>query len=203
MDKKERINEIKALIEPFSYLYLSDELKGYVINLCDRLGRKRTISITRGKPEIWAASIIYVIARLNFLFDGENLNHITADTICDFFNTNKSTTGNKTTQIEKDCNIHLGEEGLCSPHISDKFTFVQTPEGFILPKSYYAKHDTINECMDQKVESNRNAHLEKQRQQKKLEAEERRRQQAERKREIAEEIRKKKFKDQRDLFGNL
>jgi hypothetical protein len=83
--KKERLNEIKALIKPFCDQYLSDELTGYVINLCHRLGRKRNVSITRGKPEILAASIIYVIARLNFLFDRENSNYITADIICEFF----------------------------------------------------------------------------------------------------------------------
>ncbi|MBC8182958.1 hypothetical protein H8E88_17780 [candidate division KSB1 bacterium] len=197
MDKKERLNEIKALIESFSKKYLSDELKGYVINLCDRLGRKRTISITRGKPEIWAASIVYVIARLNFLFDIENPNHITADIICEFFNTKKSTTGNKATQIEKDCNVRLGGEGLCSPHISDMFTFVQTPEGFILPKSYFSKHDRI----DEKDTAEREAQIEEQRQQKKLETEERRRQQVERQRQIAEEKRKKKHKNQGNLFG--
>lgn len=203
MDKKERLNEIKALIESFSSQYLSNELTGYVINLCNRLGRKRTISITRGKPEIWAASIVYAIARLNFLFDTENPNYITADTICEFFNTKKSTTGNKATQIEKDCNIRLGEEGLCSPDISDMLTFVQTPEGFILPKSYFSKHDITDEILDEKEADDRDAHLEEQRQQKKLQAEERRKKQAERLHQIAEEKRKKKHKNQGDLFSGI
>jgi hypothetical protein len=42
-----------------------------------------------GKIEIWAASIIYTIARLNFLFDKANGVYITPDIICDFFNTKK------------------------------------------------------------------------------------------------------------------
>jgi len=29
----------------------------------------------------------------------------------------------------------LGAEGYCSKHITDSFTFFQTPEGFILPKN--------------------------------------------------------------------
>lgn len=198
MDKKERLNEIKALIEPFNNKYLSDELTDYVTNLCNKIGRKRTNSITRGKPEIWAASIVYVIARLNFLFDLENPNYLTPDIICDFFKTNKSTTGNKATQIEKDCNIRIGDEGLCNPHISDMFTFVQTPEGFILPKSYFAKDEILNE----KEKQEREARLEKQRQQKLLEAEERKKRQAEMKRQKAEELRKKKHKNQGDLFSD-
>jgi len=198
MDKKERVNEIKALIEPFAEKYLSDEMTGYVFNLCDRLNRKRTISITRGQPEIWATSIVYVIARLNFLFDKENPNYITPDTICEFFDTKKSTTGNKATQIEKDCNIRMGEEGLCSSHISDMFTFVQTPEGFILPLSSYTRDEFLSEEERQEKE----ARLEKQRQQRQIEEEERKKRQAELKRQKAEELRKKKFKNQGNLFGD-
>ena len=82
------------------------------------LGRKRKIDITRGKKEIWSASIIHTIARLNFLFDKQNENYITADTICDFFDTKKTTVGNKATQIEKECKLRMGAEGYCSKEIS-------------------------------------------------------------------------------------
>ena len=85
-DKKHRLAEIKELVASFCNQYLNEELTGYVMVLCDKLGRKRTLSITRGQPEIWAASIIYVIARLNFLFDQDNPYYLTADTIAEFFN---------------------------------------------------------------------------------------------------------------------
>ena len=42
---------------------------------------------------------------------------------------------NKATDIEKLCNLTIGAARYCSPEITDSFTFYQTPEGFILPKS--------------------------------------------------------------------
>ncbi|MCK4466960.1 MAG: hypothetical protein KAU60_01260 [Desulfobacterales bacterium] len=125
--EEERLKEIKELAVSFCVEHLNEELKSYVLRLCDTLNRKRKISITSGKKEIWAASIIYVIARLNFLFDSENELFLSADTICDFFGTKKSTVGSKATQIEKACNLGIGAEGFCSPEISDAMTLVELP----------------------------------------------------------------------------
>ena len=133
--KDERLKEIKELAVSFCVEHLNEELKSYVLRLCDTLNRKRKISITSGKKEIWAASIIYVIARLNFLFDSENELFLSADTICDFFGTKKSTVGNKATQIEKACSLGIGAEGFCSPEISDSVTLVELSNGLIIPKS--------------------------------------------------------------------
>jgi hypothetical protein len=91
IDKSKRLEEIKKLVQKFCGQYLNEELAGYALRLCDRLGRKRTLSIVRGRKEIWAASIVYVIARLNFLFDPENELVLTAGTICEFFGAKKST----------------------------------------------------------------------------------------------------------------
>lgn len=130
------MSEIKDLLRSYCEKHLNDELLGYTFKLCDTLGRKKRIDLSRGRKEIWAASIIYAIARLNFLFDKESSNYITADTICNFFNTRKSTVGNKATQIEDVCNLTFGAEGYCSKHITDSLlTFYETPEGFIIPKS--------------------------------------------------------------------
>ena len=151
-EKDERLNEIKELVLTFCKEHLNEELTGYALKLCDTLGRKRKISITRGKKEIWAASIIYVIARLNFLFDPDNELFLSADTICDFFGAKKSTVGNKATQIEKACNLGLGAEGFCSPEISDALTFVELPNGLIIPKSMLPKPEIVVEFADEKEE---------------------------------------------------
>ncbi len=137
--------EINELLRSFCEKHLNDELAGYALKLCETLGRKKKINISRGKKEIWAASIIYAIARLNFLFDKESPNYITADTICDYFNTRKSTVGNKATQIENACNLTIGAEGYCSKHITDSFTFYQTPEGFVIPKSMIEDPEIVYE----------------------------------------------------------
>ena len=148
IEKTERIQEIKELVQAFCNRHLNEELTGYALKLCDKLGRKRTLSIVRGRKEIWSAAIVYVIARLNFLFDMEKEFFLTADTICDFFGAKKSTVGNKATQIERACKLGLGAEGFCSPHISDSLTFVQTPDGFIFPKSMLAEPEILVEFVD-------------------------------------------------------
>jgi len=71
-EKTAKIDKIKELIHSFYSKHLNRELENYTQKLCDALGRKRKIDITRGKKEIWAVSMIYAIARLNFLFDKEN-----------------------------------------------------------------------------------------------------------------------------------
>ena len=149
VEKTERLNEIKDLVLAFCEEHLDEELYGYALELCDMLGRKRKISITRGKKEIWAASIIYVIARLNFLFDPESEFFLSADTVCDFFGAKKSTVGNKATQIEKACNLGLGAEGLCSPEISDALTLVELPNGLVIPKSMLPRLDIVYELADE------------------------------------------------------
>jgi len=148
VEKAERLNEIRQLVLAFCEEHLNEELAVYALKLCEALGRKRKISINRGSKEIWAASIVYVIARLNFLFDPESEFCLTADTICDFFGTKKSTIGSKATHIENICNLGLGTEGFCSPKISDSLTLVELPNGLVIPKSMVPRLDFVVEAAD-------------------------------------------------------
>lgn len=68
MKKVDSLNEIKEILNSFCEKHLNDELLGYAFKLCGSLGRKKKINLSRGRKEIWAASIIYAIVRLNFLF---------------------------------------------------------------------------------------------------------------------------------------
>jgi len=127
--------EIEHLITSFSQEYLSDEYKKYAMMLLEKLSRKRTYTIERGKIEIWASSIICVIARLNFLFDPSSDYNISMGEICDFFSTKKTTVGNKATEIEKACKIGFGNTEFCNSKISDSFTFVELSNGMVIPQS--------------------------------------------------------------------
>jgi len=132
--KQARIEEVRVLLNAFSQEHLSSDLSDYVHKLWEKIGRKRTYVITGGKKEIWASAVVYVIARLNFLFDRSNPHYIPPDTICDFFGTKKSSVASKAAQIEKACRIRMAHEGLCSPDISDSLTFVELPSGMVLTK---------------------------------------------------------------------
>jgi len=193
-----RSMEIRKLIQDFCSRYLNEEFEGYSLKLYDELARETTI--TRGKKEIWAAAIVYVIARLNFLFDREHEYFITADTICDFFNTKKSTTGNKATQIEDILDIELGSEGLCSKEITDMLTFHVTPEGFILSKNMIQNHELVVDFVDGKEAEELENYIAEQKRQREQIIAEKKAQRAETNRQIAEEKRKEKFKNQLNLF---
>ena len=95
----------------------------------------RKLSIERGRIEIWAAAIVYVIARLNFLFDPENEVRVTADEMCAFFNTKKTTIGNKAGLIQKACNLYLGNTEFSAPEIVNMLRLYETEEGFLVPGS--------------------------------------------------------------------
>ena len=132
--KNEKTKEVSELVESFCKRYFNGELTGCALRLCDKLGRIRKLDITSGNKEIWAASIVYVIARVNFLFDKTNKNFLTPDIICNFFDTKKTTTGSKATTIEKTLNICIGDTNYCTTEITESFSFVETPDGFILPQ---------------------------------------------------------------------
>ncbi|MGB6010805.1 MAG: DUF6398 domain-containing protein [Desulfobacterales bacterium] len=204
-EKKQRLEEIKGLVLAFCEEHLDDELYGYALELCYMLGRKRRISITRGKKEIWAAAIIYVIARLNFLFDPENEFFLSADTICDFFGTMKSTIGNKATQIEKICNLGLGAEGFCSPDITDALTLVELPNGLIVPKNMLPDFDIVYELADEEDTKEIEQFMDEQRRLKERKAAEKKARRAEINRKIAEEKKKRKIENdkQLSLFDNF
>ena len=135
--KDESTKEITSLIEAFGKQHLDDELTGYALKLCDTLSRKRKLNITRGKKEIWAAAIVYVIARMNFLFDKASHCFISTEIICEFFGTKKTSSSNKASLIEKACNFGIAEPGYCTREISESFSFVQLPNGMIMPKHVF------------------------------------------------------------------
>lgn len=207
LKKSERQKEIREQVKRFCELHLDEELTDFALKLCDKLAKKRTLDIGRGNVEIWAASIVYVIARLNFLFDKENEYVLEADTICDFFGTKKSTTGNKATVIEKACNLGIGAEGFCRADIVDMMTLVELDNGMVIPKNMlpsiavaFAEGEDAEELKRFMAEEKNR--LDEERLKREEKRAERSRKAAEGRRKQAEEKRKKMSKNQFDLFGD-
>mgnify|MGYP001589564467 CR=1 FL=1 len=132
--KQARIEEVAALLDAFSQAQLTPELGVYVRKLWERIGRKRNYVVTGGAKEVWAAAVVYVVARLNFLFDSKSPHYLSADMISAFFGTKKTTVSARAADIEKACRIRMGQEGLCNPDIADALTFVKLPNGMVIPK---------------------------------------------------------------------
>ena len=203
-EKKKAAAEITALAEAFCKQHLDAELSACTHKLCETLGRKRLLDISRGKKEIWAAATVYVIARLNFLFDKSNPFFLTVETICEFFGTKKTTISNKAALIEKTCNIGIGEPDYCTREISEALSFVQLPNGLILPEGMVSTiaFEAANEEESREIDRFFAEQLQKEEAARKARSERR----AEINRETAEKKRAKKEEKERgrqpSLFGD-
>jgi len=131
----DRVADVKRLVEAFGRSSLGPEYTGLALKLCDKIGRMRKLSIQRGRIEIWAAAIVHVIARLNFLFDPESEVYFTAEDLNTFFKTKKTTVSNKAAMILKAANISPGDPDFSSPQIANMFRLYETEDGFLVPAS--------------------------------------------------------------------
>jgi hypothetical protein len=132
-EKLERFNEVAAMIERFAAVHLDPELTGFVLELWKRVCRTSRLDCRRGGPNVWGASSIHVIARMNFLFDKRQLVHLTFDMICDFFGVKKATVGGKASEIEKTLRLHQhSEPGLCRVDLVDAFTTIRLSNGMVM-----------------------------------------------------------------------
>lgn len=97
-DKKiveEKAQRLLEMTGSFCRQYLDEDYKGLCEKLIGKMSRKRNVPFLSGRVEIWAAAIIYALGSINFLFDSSFKPYATADDICNFFGTSKSTTGQK------------------------------------------------------------------------------------------------------------
>jgi hypothetical protein len=131
----DRIAGVKRLVEAFGRSSLGPEYTGLALKLCDKVGQMRNLSIQRGRIEIWAAAIVHVIARLNFLFDPQNAVYFTVDDMNAFFGTKKTTVSNKAGMILKAANIFPGDPDFSSPEIANMFRLYETEDGLLIPAS--------------------------------------------------------------------
>ncbi len=121
------------MIERFGQVHLDVELTGFAIELWKRICRRQSSEFLRGNLNIWAASVILVIARMNFLFDRKQPVHLTFNTISQYFDSNKTTVGSKATWIEKSLRLRQHTEpGLCRNDFVEDFTDVRLSNGMIV-----------------------------------------------------------------------
>ena len=84
---KEREEQLLAMTRDFCAQNLDNDYLQLCEKLIKKLGRKRDVPFQRGKPEIWAAAVVYALGSINFLFDKSFEPYMTADQICEYFGT--------------------------------------------------------------------------------------------------------------------
>lgn len=106
-----------------------------------KLGRKRDVPFARGKSEIWATAVVHAIGSINFLYDKSFLPYSDLGTLCGYFNTNKSTVGNKAGEIRKLLDLGYYDNEFSTQYVMGNNPFdglAMTEEGFIVPKDEQA-----------------------------------------------------------------
>lgn len=102
MDKielKARENEIARMVTDFCNERIDTEYAMLCEKMVRKLGRKRSNPLERGRLEIWAASVVYTVATMNFLFDKSFEPYLPLSEIHDYFGTSSSTVTQKAAQI--------------------------------------------------------------------------------------------------------
>lgn len=103
MDKKQELKlkeqELIQSVSSFCKEKLNDEYEQLCIKMIQKLGRKRSCPFERGSLDIWAASVVYTIGNMNFLFDRSFEPYIQSSEIHDYFGTKSSTVSAKSKLI--------------------------------------------------------------------------------------------------------
>ncbi len=90
-----KAQQLIAMTAGYCDRHLDDDYKQLCEKLILKMSRKRNVPFETGRMEIWAAAVVYAIGSINFLFDKSFKPYATADDISDYFDTSKSTVGQK------------------------------------------------------------------------------------------------------------
>lgn len=138
-DEKTKIKQeqLIEMVSSFCDDKLDDEYRQLSINLIEKMGRKHDVPFKRGKLEIWASAVIYALGQINFLFDKSFEPYSTADEICDYFGTKKSTVSNKARVIREMFDLNHFDKEFSTEHvISGTPTYlIDEDSGMIVPAS--------------------------------------------------------------------
>jgi hypothetical protein len=115
--KKTKKGKILSLTEKFCTDYLDKNYKKLTAEIIEKITQKDKSLFHKGKPEIWAASIIHSAGTVNALFNKKSTPHIKYDLLVKHFSTSKSTVTKKSGLIK---NLFKEEE------FKEKFTLKKT-----------------------------------------------------------------------------
>lgn len=132
---EEKAKKLIEMTSDFSDKYLDEDYKQLCEKLILKMKRKRNVPFASGKLEIWAAAIIYALGRLNFLFDKSFKPYATADDICNYFETSKSTTSQKAKLILDTFKMSYYDEEFSTERMKENnpFSKMAIVNGFIVP----------------------------------------------------------------------
>lgn len=112
--------EIVAITDEVCIQHLDTEYAELCRKLTGKLARKRPSPLLRGQRRIWAAGILYAIARINFLFDPSQRPHLRADQLAERIGAKQTTMANKGALILKLLDLSLMDPEYCRRGLLDQ-----------------------------------------------------------------------------------
>jgi hypothetical protein len=130
-----RAADLISRTDAFCKTALDDEYATLCARLISKMRRKRVVPFATGRPEIWAAAVVYALGQINFLFDPAESPHTTPDTIADFFGVSKVTVGLKAKAIRDLFKLKRWDSEFCTASIAARNPFANLVmvNGFIIP----------------------------------------------------------------------
>jgi hypothetical protein len=120
---EEKMQELIEKTTGFCEIYLDTDYKQLCENLINKMSRKRNIPFLSGRLEIWAAAIVYAIGSINFLFDKSFKPYATAEDICRYFETTKSSTSQKAKVIRDMFGLNYWDKEFSTTHMKETNPF--------------------------------------------------------------------------------
>lgn len=110
---KPAAHEVLAVIETFCAEHLDEEYTEICARMTVRLARKRPSPLLRGRPDIWAAGVVYAVGQVNFLFDPAQRPHLSADQLSESLDVKKTTMANKAALIRGMLGVAVMDPEFC------------------------------------------------------------------------------------------
>jgi hypothetical protein len=141
---RDKYDAVVPIIIEFCGKHLNDEYTAMSLALLEKLCRKRPSPLIKGKPNTWAASIIYAVGSTNFLFDKSQTPHIRASELAEKFGLSQSTAGNKAGEICKIFDITRFDPEWTLPSNYENNPFIwmfQSDNGFVFDARRIPRED--------------------------------------------------------------
>jgi hypothetical protein len=141
VDPKAALNALAADLvsrtSAFCQAHLDDEYGALCAKLVATLRRERVVPFATGRPEIWAASVVYALGQINFTFDRSQTPHTTPDAIASFFGVSKVTVGLKAKAIRDLLKLRPWDKNfsIAAVEASNPFRDLRMMGGLIVPVS--------------------------------------------------------------------
>ncbi|MBA2441069.1 MAG: hypothetical protein H0V53_01495 [Rubrobacter sp.] len=111
---------ITGITDEFCREHLNEEYADLSRKMAAALSRKRPLPLESGRARSWAASIVYALARVNFLSDKSREPYMTTGELCERIGVSQSNASSKSREIWSTLDLVQLHPDWCLPSMLDE-----------------------------------------------------------------------------------